>query len=67
MFNNHLFERRIKMMLQIEEATISASSTGFSICCRVRDLSNIFKELYKSIPKDTKITDLKKLLVRRLH
>jgi len=55
------------MMLQIEEATISASSTGFSICCRARDLNNIFKELYKSIPKDTKITDLKSLLVRRLH
>lgn len=50
------------MISQIEKGTIGISSTGFSICCRVGDLSNIFKELYKSIPKDTKIIDLKKLL-----
>jgi len=55
------------MMLQIETSTITASSTGFTISCKARDLNNIFKELYKSIPKDTKVTDLKRLLVRRLH
>ena len=55
------------MVLKIEESTITASSKGFSIKCKIRDLKNVFKELFRIMPKDTKVGDVKKNLIKKLH
>ena len=55
------------MMLQLEGATITASSKGFTISCKAKELNNIFQELFKFMPKDIKVKDIKKLLVKKLH
>ena len=55
------------MLLNIEESTITASSKGFSIKCKVRELKNVFKELFRIMSRDTKVGDVKKNLVKKLH
>lgn len=55
------------MMLQVEGATITSSSKGFILSCKVGELNNIFQELFKFMPKDIKVKDIKKILVKKLH
>ena len=55
------------MVLKLEGATITASSKGFSIKCKVRELKDVFKELFRIMSKDTKVGDVKKNLIKKLH
>jgi hypothetical protein len=62
MFNNHLFERRIKM----EKAILTANENGIRIMCKSKDLKSVFMELYKMMLPTTKVGDIKNNLIKRL-
>lgn len=45
---------------------ISFSADRMIINCQVKDLNNVFKELFKLIPRDTKIKDVKTVMSNKI-
>lgn len=54
------------MQLNTIDGNVSFYSNGLLIVAKTRDLNNIFKEIYKIIPKETKIIDAKKEIIKKV-
>lgn len=54
------------MMLQTINGNIVISSKGFFVSCKNSDLKKVFKELYKLVPKQTKIKDIKHIISEKI-
>jgi len=54
------------MMLQTINGNIVISSEGFFVSCKNSDLKKVFKELFKLVPKQTKIKDIKHIISEKI-
>ena len=54
------------MKLQTANGNILISSDSLIINCKIKHLNNIFKELYKLVPKQTKIKDIKHIISEKI-
>jgi len=54
------------MELQTSEGNILITEKSLIITCKSRDINSIFKELYKLVPKDTKVKDIKKIITDKV-
>jgi len=54
------------MELQTCDGNVSISARGLFINCKTKDLNNIFESLFKLIPKETKIKDIKKIMTDKI-
>ena len=54
------------MELQTTNGNILFNANSMVINCKIKELSNVFKEMYKLIPKETKIKDIKKLMTNKI-
>lgn len=50
----------------IQQNVILIHSKGIIIKCQKKEINNIFKELFKLIPKETKLKDLKRILTNKM-
>lgn len=53
------------MELQTCQGNVSFYKHGFVVNCKVGDLKEIFKEIFKLVPKDTKVKDIKNTISQR--
>ena len=49
-----------------QQSIILISSKTMVIKCQKKEFNNIFKELFKLIPKETKLKDLKRILINKM-
>lgn len=54
------------MTLQTIRGDITISQNGFFINCKNSDLKYIFKELFKILPKHSKVKDMKSIIVKMI-
>jgi len=54
------------MKLQTANGNILISSDSLIINCKTKHLNSIFKELYKLVPKQTKIKDIKHIISEKI-
>lgn len=54
------------MELQTSEGNILITEKSLIVTCKSRDTNSIFKELYKLVPKDTKVKDIKKIITDKV-
>jgi|LAHU01.1.fsa_nt_gb exosome complex RNA-binding protein Rrp4 len=54
------------MMLQTINGNIVISTNGFFINCKNSDLKKVFKELFKLVPKHSKVKDMKSIITEKI-
>lgn len=54
------------MELQTNSGSIYINSKSLFINCKMKNLNNVFTELFKLIPKETKIKDIKKIITDKV-
>jgi hypothetical protein len=53
------------MIIQTVNGNILISSEGFLINCKNANLKNVFKEFFKLVPKQSKIKDIKSIIIEK--
>ncbi len=53
-------------MLQTINGNIVISTNGFFINCKNSDLKKVFKELFKLVPKHSKVKDMKSIITEKI-
>ena len=54
------------MMLQTNSGSITINSSSILISCKNKDRHNVWQELFKLVPKETKIKDIKKIITDKI-
>ena len=54
------------MMLQTVSGNIVISTNGFFINCKNSDLKKVFKELFKLVPENSKVKDIKSIITEKI-
>jgi exosome complex RNA-binding protein Rrp4 len=54
------------MMLQTVSGNIVISANGFFINCKNSDLKKVFKELFKLVPENSKVKDIKSIITEKI-